>query len=670
MSGAKVWYGGAVVAASFLLFLCEPMAAKQLLPVFGGSSAVWMVCLVFFQTALLVGYGYAHWMSRGGSGRVWVHGGLLVCAVGAAAGWAFGGLGAGIGWGGPVVRIFAALAGSVGVPFCLLGATTPLLQVWFARTERRAVPYGLFALSNGASLAALVLYPAVVEPHVTLRGQRVLWFAGVVVFAGMSGRLAWRVRGVGRLAEGVSEGVRSSARARVMWFLLPMVASVQLCAVTEYLTRNVAAIPLLWVIPLAAYLLSFVGTFEFAGMYRRWVVVRLLAVMLVSLGYLMRNPAFAVPIWLAVGLFCFELLVACVFCHGETYRLRPERADEATLFYLMVAAGGAAGSFLVGIVAPLVFDGNYDLALAFLATAAVVLAVSWDEGWVPRIGWAAGCVAAVVLVARLEARTAEHALVAVRNFYGTLEVVETVTPEGAPMRELMHGTVVHGSQVLTPERDRVPTTYYAEDAGVGVAVRNCCAGKAARIGVVGLGAGTMAAYGRAGGSVRFYEINPAVEPIARHLFTSMRQSGAVVTVATGDGRALLAGESPQGFDVLVVDAFSGDAIPLHLLTVEAMRVYQRQMAPGGVMAFHVSNQFLNLAPEVARLAEVSGLEARSVRVMEDVKKQQSESVWVLVGHADFFAQPEAMARAQGIAVPVGLRVWTDDYSSLVPVLRW
>ena len=366
-----------------------------------------------------------------------------------------------------MVRIFAALAGSVGVPFCLLGATTPLLQVWFARTERRAVPWGLFALSNGASLAALVVYPVVVEPHMTLRGQRVLWFVGVTVFAGISARLGWGVRGARNVVpEVVVNGWLRVDKRWLFWFGLPMVASVQLCAVTEYLTRNVAAIPLLWVVPLAAYLLSFVGTFEFAGLYRRWVVVRLLAVMLVSLGYLMRNPAFAVPIWLAVGLFCFELLLACVFCHGETYALRPERADEATVFYLMVAAGGAVGSFLVGIVAPLVFDGNYDLALAFLATAAAVLAVSWNEGWVTRIGWAAGCVAAVMLVARLEQRTAGHALVAVRNFYGTLEVVGTVTPAGAPMRELMHGTVVHGSQVLTPEMDHVPTTYYAEDSGV------------------------------------------------------------------------------------------------------------------------------------------------------------------------------------------------------------
>ena len=665
-NGTQVLFQVGVFVGAALLFLVEPMVAKQLLPVFGGSASVWMTCLVFFQGALFAGYLYAHWMARYNSFRA--HLALIGLAILTAAAWASG-WSHGPGTGYPVTSILLRLALSVGAPFILLGATSPLLQVWQGRVRQSGVPYRLFGLSNAASLLALFAYPTLIEPYVSLRRQRLVWCLGVVGFAGISAVLAWRVRGLPRWAAAAESEPRAGTRQRVLWFALPLVAAMQLAAVTEHLTANVAAIPLLWMLPLAVYLLTFIVAFEPRIRVPRVPLFGVLAVLLVALGNFLTNPDQTVPIGLLVGLFLAELLVAGLACHGELYRRRPGRADEATNFYLMIAAGGAVGSLLVGVVAPLIFRGNYDLSLTFCLTGAALLAVGWEQGAKARVLWGALVLLLLSLSAQLHRAQERDKLVSVRNFYGSLRVKKGVTAAGDDERVLMHGSIQHGTQIFTPEKMRTPTTYYADDSGIGMVMWQGV-DRPRRIGVVGLGVGTMAAYGRPGDQMRFYEINPAVRPIAQNLFTYLRQSGAKVSFAEGDAREVLAREPSDRFDVLVIDAFSGDAIPLHLLTFEAFALYRRHMAPGGVLAFHVSNQYVDLEPELAEMTAATGMEARTVDTDGNESRGEFRARWVLLAeNGAIFHRPE-FARARAVEQRAGVRVWTDEYSSLLPLMKW
>lgn len=676
MNRSRLLFGGAVFLGSFLLFLVEPIAAKQLLPSLGGSAAVWITCLVFFQTALLCAYLYAHWLTR--SSQWTLHLVLLVLAAAAAAAWAIRSWSTGLGSEHPVTAVFAALSAWIGLPFLMLGATSPLMQVWWARVQGTAIPYRLFALSNLASLLALGLYPSLIEPHFTLQAQRAGWAGGFALFALVSAGLTWRTRaaGAGVAAGGAvdeTELPRVTLRQKTLWIVLPMAAAMQLSAVTSYLTSNVAAIPLLWILPLAVYLITLILVFQFPRLLPRWLVARLMIVMLGSLGIMLSHTEETLShIWIAIAVFLAEMFFACLYCHGEAYALKPQRASESTLFYLMFAAGGALGSFLIGIVAPLLFRYNYDLAITFLVTAMVALAVSWSAQWSERLLWTAACVMLGVLVVWIHMADQRDTIAAVRNFYGTLRVKQNHGYPGATLRTLSNGTIQHGTQIFgTDALRKTPTTYYAEDSGIGLALRNCCAGRARNVGVIGLGAGTLAAYGRPGDRIRFYEINPDDGPIARNVFTYIRESGARVDIVEGDGRLSLEREEPQRFDVFVVDAFSGDAIPLHLLTTQAVALYRRHLAPGGVLAFHISNQHVDLEPPIALLARDAGMTAMRVTNGPNEKLGEFASTWMLLtDDAGFFAQPELAGRARTPAVLPGLRVWTDDYSSLVPVLHW
>src|SRR6266567_1394388 len=675
MARVRLLFGGAVFLASFLLFLVEPIAAKQLLPVLGGSAAVWITCLVFFQTALLLAYLYAHWLALRPQWNL--HFVLLALAAASAIVWAARNLGAESGAAHPITTIFVALGLSIGLPFLMLGATSPLLQVWWARVETGGIPYRLYALSNLASLLALGLYPTVVEPHLTLKAQRLAWGCGFAVFALLSVVLAMKTRSMMVISadanvEAESRIAPSPLRHKILWVLLPLGAAMQLSAVTSYLTANVAAIPMLWVLPLGVYLITLILAFQFPRLLPRGITARLLIVMLGSLGYMLSHVDESLPMRIAVSFFLIEVLVACLFCHSEAYALRPARPSELTLFYLLFAAGGALGSFAIGIVAPLVFSFNYDLAVTFLVTALLALAATWTSGWSQRLLWSVASVALLVLVVMIHLAYEQNTTVAIRNFYGSLRVTQDHTYPGLTVRTLSNGAIQHGTQIFgTDQLRKTPTTYYAEDSGVGLALRFCCGDRARNIGVIGLGVGTIAAYGRPGDRIRFYEINPAVGPVARNVFTYIRESGAQVQMVEGDARKSLAGEHPQQFAVLVVDAFSGDAIPLHLLTRQALDLYRRHLAPGGIVAFHVSNQHVFLEPAIALLAGSAGMQAMRVSSLSNDGRGEYNATWILVtDNADLFAQQEVVSRARAPSLKPGLQVWSDDYSSLVPLLRW
>lgn len=667
-------FSGAVFLGAFLLFLVEPVAAKQLLPWLGGSAAVWITCLVFFQTALLCAYLYAHWLTR--SSRWSLHLLLLALAAVAALAWAARSIGQGGGSQHPVTTVFAALSVWIGLPFLMLGATSPLLQFWWHRLQSAGIPYRLFALSNLASLLALGLYPILIEPHLTLQAQRIAWAVGFAAFALLSASLTWRVRSAAGPAEQAPVDEPDAPAAplshKVLWVLLPMGAAMQLAAVTSHLTSNIAAIPLLWILPLAVYLITIILAFQFPWIFPRALATRLLAVMLGGLAYMLAQANVSLPLRISILFFLLETLISCLFLHTEAYALRPRRASESTLFYLLFAAGGALGSFLIGIASPLIFRFNYDLAITFLVTALLALAVTWRSGWSQRMLWSAASIMLAVLLSWIHIAYQRDTIAAVRNFYASLRVKENHGYPGATLRTLTNGTIQHGTQIFgTDALRKMPTTYYAEDSGVGLALRFCCGDRPRNIGVIGLGAGTLAAYGRPGDHITFYEINPGVAPIAENVFTYLRDSAAQVQIVNGDGRLSLSREAPQHFDVLVIDAFSGDAIPLHLLTTQAVTIYRRHLAPGGILAFHISNQHVDLEPAIALLAKAAGMQARRVTSYANDERGEFTARWMLLtDNAAFFAQPQVAPHLWVPRAKPGLRLWTDDYSALLPVLHW
>ena len=683
MTHSRMLFGCAIFLASFLLFLVEPMAAKQLLPIFGGSAAVWITCLVFFQTALLCAYLYAHWLTQARSARSprWnFHHNLLVLTSASAIVWTLRKIDQSSGLNHPFLAIFAALAISIGLPFLALGASSPLFQVWLARLENGSVPYRFFALSNLASLLALGLYPTLIEPYFTLHKQRLIWCCGFVAFAMISAVLTWKTRAA--MQDSPKEETQDQAEVpptpiphKLLWLLLPMAASMQLSAVTSHLTENIAAIPLLWILPLAIYLITLILAFQFPRLLPQSILTRLLVVMLAGLGYMLTQPDGSLPLRISILFFFAELFLAGLFCHSEAYALRPARRSETTLFYLLFAAGGALGSFLIGIASPMLFSFNYDLEISFCATAILALAVLWPTGWGQRLVWTSSSILMLTLVFLLHRAYLRNTPVAVRNFYGGLRVKQTVGYPGAVTRTLSNGTIQHGTQIFTDELRKTPTTYYAEDSGIGLAMRWCCEGRHAgtgrNIGVVGLGAGTLAAYGQPGDRITFYEINPAVEPIARNLFTYIRDSAAQIGIVNGDARTSLTQQTPQRFDVLVIDAFSGDAIPLHLLTTQALDLYKRHLAPNGILAFHISNQHVDLEPEVALLANAAGMKAMRVSTPANDSRGEFSATWMLLTNSPtFFAEPEVFNQAKQPTLDPRVRGWTDDYSSLLPILHW
>ena len=659
-----------IFLSSFLLFLVQPLIARLILPWFGGSAAVWTTCMLFFQTVLLAGYGYAHFLNAKLPGKLQplVHTILLALAV------ALLPIAPGEAWkpaGGeePVSRILLLLAASVGLPYFLLASTSPLLQAWYVRAKPGGNPYRLFAISNFASLAALVGYPFLVEPVFTAREQVVGWsflFAG---FAVLCAAVSWLTPPAAEQKE-VSNSENSKA-PYLLWLGLSATGSALLLAVTNHLTQNVASVPLLWLAPLTLYLLSFILTFEGQGWYRpRWVWPLLLAGLCV-MAWILTDSSYHYDLPVQLGVFLPGLLLGCFFCHGELYRLRPA-AERLTGFYLTVSAGGALGGVLVAVAAPLAFNGYYELGAALVALALLAALRFAAVNLVARIaslGVLLGVAAAAVYDGfsdRQDVRAAS------RSFYGVLRVKEYGEPgDVTHLRRLVHGTIMHGEQFTHETLRRKPTTYYEASSGVGVAIASR-EGRPLRVGVVGLGTGTIAAYGRAGDLYRFYEIDPDVVRVARSDFTYLSDSAAKIEIALGDARLTLEREAPQRFDVLAVDAFSSDAIPVHLITREALAVYLRHTGEDGIVAFHVSNRFLDLVPVVARVARENGVHA--VLVQDDPDEDEdrrSRTDWVLVSRDPKALQREAIMKANAEAPQDRRewRTWTDDYSNLVQILR-
>jgi SAM-dependent methyltransferase len=662
-------YALTILVSAFLLFQIEPIVAKAILPWFGGSANVWTTCLLFFQIDLLLGCLYAHAVVRylRPKTQVMLHIGLLaasllVLPVVPAAAWKP------TGHEDPILRILGLLAVTIGIPFFLLSTTGP--QAWYARRFDGAIPYRLYALSNAGSMFALIGYPVLVEPTFTTRFQAMAWSLGYAAFIALCGITAYSVRnysGQKAVAEAEIPAQAPDWKLHLWWVLLPACASVLLLAITNFLSQDVAAIPFLWVLPLSLYLLSFILCFDREGWYRRSAFLKFFAVALVATAYGIRGSEEGLSVKGAIPAFCANLFIFCMVCHGELVKLKPH-PRYLTSFYLMISAGGALGGICVGLVAPNLFAGFFELQIGLAATAVLVV-LRFRR---PTRQWAAVAFATLCFVAYLGiqiGQSAKGVRVMARNFYGGLKVVDQNQPPDT-VRIEMHGTINHGQQYLDAQRRDRPISYYSRDSGVGMALREAWDRGPNRVGVIGLGAGTLAAYGRPGDVYRFYEINPLVIRLARSQFTFLEDCKAHVEMALGDGRLSLAREPSQQFDVLVVDAFSGDSVPVHLLTREAFDLYFRHLKPAGVLVVHVTNKYLALAAVVHRIAGALGKQDRLVEDPGNPAAATFPSSWVLVsGRACVFDQAEIRAAGKRVEDRPRLRIWTDDYSNLFQILR-
>ncbi|WP_374585249.1 spermidine synthase [Pseudoduganella sp.] len=669
-----ILYTGTIVLSAFLLFQVQPIIGKMVLPWFGGSAAAWTVCMLFFQCTLLLGYLYAHLSSRYLAPRrqAWLHAGLLLAAALALP------IVPGEHWkpaagDDPALLLLGLLAATIGLPYFLLSTTGPLVQHWFAQERPGSVPYRLFALSNFASLLGLLSYPILFEPRFTVKEMSTFWSAGFVLFAVFCAALALngRHRTVpAQVAPDCPALSRPSLHDSLAWCALAAVPTVLLISATSHLTANIAPIPLLWVLPLVLYLLTFILCFESARWYKRWLFLPLMAVLTPLLIAGTTFPSL-MPSGIAwpVLLFCLSIFAYCMACHGELARLKPPPA-QLTAYYLVIAIGGALGGLFAGLLAPRIFNDDYELTLSCIAAVCVVGAACYyrpAQTMQPgaRIKATVFCTTLIGVLWGANAIWPATPTAKARNFYGTVKVKDSERDEGR-VRQLTHGVIVHGRQFLDPQKRRWPTTYYGDTGGAGIAIAASRSEGSQRVGVIGLGAGSMAAYCRPGDVYRFYEINPLVNQFAERHFSFLRDCPARKEYALGDARLVLAAETPQQFDMLAVDAFSGDAVPVHLLTLEAFAIYLRHLKPDGVLAIHISNRYLDMAPIVKRAADSLQRPAYLAENKSDPARGITAATWVLLGPR---ARLGRYAGLKELPPAPGVRPWTDDYSSLLGIMK-
>ncbi len=672
-----------IFTGAFLLFQVQPLIAKYILPWFGGSPAVWTTALLFFQMLLLCGYAYAHLSIRhlGPRAQVVLHVGVLLAAL------ALLPITPAEHWKPqtatpPAWQILALLTATIGLPYFALASTSPLMQAWFSRLRPGVSPYRLYALSNVGSLLALASYPFLVEPVFARTTQGLIWSWGFGIFALSSGVCAvWLWRHPGGAASAEQEADDDGASpvgfgARALWVALPAAASVLLLAVSNQLSQDVAAIPFLWVLPLSLYLLSFIIAFNHQKWYNRPLFAGALVPALTAVIWVMFLAGDA-SLLLQLGAYSFALFICCMVCHGELARLKPH-PRHLTTFYLLIAVGGALGGIFVGLIAPAVFKIFLELHLGLLLCCGLLLIALVIDRRSPLYhgrpwwAWVVLCVAFAGLAVVLDIQATQSydsAIAKSRNFYGVLTVLRD--HEGTPSEQLLlrNGVIDHGVQFLAPGKRHWPTTYYAPLSGAGIAFRHYPRQQGFRIGLIGLGAGTLAAYGREGDYFRFYEINPQVLQMAKTYFTYLADSKAQVEVVLGDARLSLEREAPQGFDILLLDAFSGDAIPVHLLTKEAFDIYMRHLRPDGVIAVHISNRHFNLQPVIRALAKRLELEAVLI-VNPSGARKMWQSDWMLLTRNQAFLSEEVIQRARRIlGTHRRIGMWTDDYTNLFQLLE-
>lgn len=689
-----------IFLSAFLLFQIQPIIARTILPWFGGTSAVWSTVQMFFQVLLTGGYAYANWLIGKSRRREIVHLVVLGVSLGLI-------LVLGLAWKSPITpdaswkpglsdfpvwEICKILLVSVGLPYFLLSTNSPLMQAWFHRTFPEKMAYRLYALSNVGSLLGLVTYPVLVEPYLTLAWQGRLWSLMYLVYAGLAAYGAIKSLRTKPVAEpdplpvAQDSGPSPAARDYSLWIVLAAAASILLLATTSQITQEVAVIPFLWVLPLTIYLLSFILAFSGERWYSRqvYLIVLFIATLLV---YWALGRSDALGIAVQIGIYSLGLFAVCMVCHGELYRQRPH-PTYLTRFYLMVSVGGALGGIFINFVAPFIFKSYWELPLGYALCWLLFLVVTFVAATGVHRRWVffLNSVVLLSMVLVSGARSFQQIradlgndLFIQRNFYGVVRVRELDAGNPSAQRyALVHGVTIHGYQFLSEKKRDLPTAYFGETGGGGLALLNHSRrGQGMRVGVLGLGIGILAAYGQPGDVYRFYEINPLVIDLAEGqggYFSYLSDCQAQVEIVPGDARLSLENElasgGSQNYDVLVLDVFSSDSIPVHLLDAESFDLFLQHLRPDGILAVHISNRHLNLVPVVWTLADHSGL-GRLVISDSGQGLDTFPSLWMLLARDPTLLETPGLlshaSRMDGYVSPV--RLWTDDYSNLFQILK-
>ena len=687
-----------IFLSAFLLFQIQPMIGKFILPWFGGTPAVWSTLMLFFQVLLTGGYAYAYWLI----GRVparrqpLVHITLIALAflllgflsflwkspITPDTSWKPASVDT------PILDIFKLLIVSVGLPYFVLAANGPLMQAWFSRLFPEHAYTRLYALSNVGSLLGLLTYPVFIEPVLPLRTQGWTWSLAFLLFAVIASRIAALLAAQsGRAAPAIQQELplsastsksRSASGLIALWIMLSATASLFLLAVTNQITQEVAVIPFLWVLPLGLYLLSFILAFSGDRGYQRKIYASLFILSTALTLFVMLNATRLHVYWQILA-YCLLLFSACMLCHGELYLTRPA-AEHLTMFYLMVSIGGALGGTFVSLAAPLIFNGYWEFFVGLaMAGAILVTVIRPNREPTDRARFVFSMFTLVTVMLAILGAYYSGVLYSERNFYGVIRVRQLI-PEGSgePALVMTHGITVHGMQFIPAEVRDLPTTYYVPESGAGLAILNYPRyGHGLRVGMLGAGIGTLAAYGRPGDSYRLYEINPAVIHLAEGqggYFSFLRDSQAGVEMIPGDARISLERElsedHPQKFDVLVLDTFSSDSIPVHLVTKEAFDVYLAHLAPDGIIAAHITNLHLDLQPVFWQLAKHDDLSIVRVNYPGDSRGGYA-SHWILLSRDPALLEiPAIREHSMDLSgYTTEIKLWTDDYSNLFQILK-
>jgi SAM-dependent methyltransferase len=681
-----------IFLSALLLFQVEPLIGKIILPWFGGVAAVWTVCLLFFQVVLLLGYLYAHLLTRHFPPQTqgWIHtallaASLLVLPILPRNSWKPAGPEH------PALHILEVLVVAIGLPFFVLSATSPLLQAWWASAKKDAGVYRFYALSNAGSLLGLLSYPTLIEPRFSIPRQGQGWSFAYAAFAVACGTIAVTQRGRASMPVQETAAEPRAWNTRALWIALPACSSTLLLAITNHITQNIAAVPFLWIIPLSLYMLSFILCFG-TRWYHRMLFLRLLGVALGCMAYALSPSLTSLPLWILISLFCTGLFFCCMFCHGELARLKPD-PSHLTSFYFWSSLGSVGGAAFVALLAPQIFSGFYELHVG-LGTCALLAVLAhrndpaspfrqpiWRLALPVLHGLAATIIVALFMLARNESASSNRMA---RNFYGVLRVSDEFAPnvvllkgneqsrpkDDLRFRRLMNGTITHGLQFLGAHRRDQPASYYGPDSGIGEAFTALASRRPRRIGVIGLGTGTIAAYAHDGDEFTFYEINPLVVQIAKQDFTFLRDTKAHISFELGDARLTLERQPVQRLDLLAVDAFSSDSIPVHLLTLEAFELYFCHLKPDGILAVHISNRHLFLEPVVAAAAERLGKDAVLIESQPERENEIFLARWVLLANRGILRQFSNVEEAGDPVTSLAqVKLWTDSYSSLFSVLK-